>query len=264
MRFDRPIRDAGASTRLGTVVAMARTDQVLPSEALSEAFGRSGYSVVLDRQSDRVVYHPRRSFMQARASVLLGSDGWEVDPGRLAADSGSIVFEMLDSVRVASFVNLDTPPWTVVATSAVDEFAGPFARMRRLQLAILAVVTVVVLLAFLLLTGRATRSLAKLTEAADAVAAGDYAPSLPPAGKRRGRTAVRGLRRHGGPRGRHARPDPREPPYGRGPSHGRPVPSTTCWSGGWRPFVPSSKARTSWSGGTWGLPGTSSSAMRKP
>jgi signal transduction histidine kinase len=43
-------------------------------------------------------------------------------------------------------------------------------------------VTAAVFLAFALMTGRATRSLQQLTEAADAVAAGDYAPSLPPAG----------------------------------------------------------------------------------
>jgi len=182
MRFERQIRDAGTSARLGTVVAMARLDEVLPSEALSRAFGRSGYSVVLDREADRVVYHPRRSHLQARASVLVGADGWDIEPNRLAGDSGSVVFHVVDSTRVASFVNLETPPWTVLATSAVDEFSGPFARTRRVQLALFLLVTLVVFLAFLLLTRRATRSLERLTEAADAVAAGDYAPSLPPAG----------------------------------------------------------------------------------
>ncbi|MGD2153761.1 MAG: HAMP domain-containing protein, partial [Gemmatimonadales bacterium] len=182
MRFERPIRDAGTPARLGTVVAMARLDQVLPSEALSRTFGRSGYSVVLDRRDDRVVYHPRRSQLQARASVLLGPTGWGVDASRLAGGSGDVVFDLGDSTRVASFVNLETPPWTVLATSAADEFSGPFARTRRLQLALFLLVTAAVFLAFLLLTGRATRSLEQLTEAADAVAAGDYSPALPASG----------------------------------------------------------------------------------
>ncbi len=182
MRFDRPSPDANTSARLGTVVAMARLDRVLPSDALSRAFGRSGYSVVLDREVDRVVYHPRRSQLQARASVLVGPAGWGADASLLAGDSGNVVFDLGDSTRVASFVNLETPPWTVIATSAVDEFSGPFARTRRVQLALFLLVTAAVFLAFLLLTGRATRSLEKLTDAADAVAAGDYAPSLPPAG----------------------------------------------------------------------------------
>jgi signal transduction histidine kinase len=182
IRFDRPIRNAGTSAQLGTAVAMARHEQVLPSEALSRTFGRSGYSVVLDREADRVVYHPRRSQLQARASVLIGPDGWDVDASRLARDSGSVVFDLGDSTLVASFVNLETPPWTVLATSAVDEFSGPFARTRRLQLVLFLLVTAAVFLAFLLLTRRATRSLERLTEAADAVAAGDYSPSLPPGG----------------------------------------------------------------------------------
>jgi signal transduction histidine kinase len=183
MRFERPIQDAGASAQLGTVVAMARLNQVLPSEALSRTFGRSGYSVVLDREADRVVYHPRRSQLQARASVLVGRDGWDLDASRLARDSGNVVFDVVDSTRVASFVNLETPPWTVLATSAVDEFSGPFARTRRVQLALFVLVTAAVFLAFLLLTGRAMRSLEQLTEAADAVAAGDYSPALPPGGR---------------------------------------------------------------------------------
>jgi signal transduction histidine kinase len=183
MRFDRPIPDANTSARLGTVVAMARLDQVLPSGALSRAFGRFGYSVVLDREADRVVYHPRRSQLQARASVLVGPDGWDVGASRLAPDSGSVIFGVVDSTRVASFVNLETPAWTVLSTSAVDEFSGPFARTRRVQLALLLLVTAGVFIAFLLLTGRATRSLERLTEAADAVAAGDYSPALPPGGR---------------------------------------------------------------------------------
>jgi signal transduction histidine kinase len=182
MRLEQPIHDPETSATLGAVVALARLEQVLPSEPLSSAFGRSGYSVVLDRRSDRIVYHPRRSFLQARASVLVGRDGWNVDPGRLAGDSGSIVFSVADSTRVASFVNLETPPWTVLATGSVDEFSGPFYRTSRLNLVLVVMVTAAVFLAFALMTGRATRSLQQLTEAADAVAAGDYAPSLPPAG----------------------------------------------------------------------------------
>lgn len=182
IRFARPIRDGSGSARLGEVVAVARLDQVLPMEALAQAFGRSGYSVILDRPKDQVVYHPRRSQLQAPASSLLGPDGWDVDRDRLAADSGSFTFRLADSTRVASFVNLETPPWTILATSAVAEFAGPFTRTRHLQLALLLLVTVAVFLAFVLLTGRATRSLGRLTAAADAVAAGDYAPVLPPAG----------------------------------------------------------------------------------
>jgi signal transduction histidine kinase len=161
---------------------MAPTDQVLPPDVLAEAFGRSGYSLVLDLPGNRVLAHPRRSQLQAQASSLLGDEGWRVDSERLGQGRGSFVFRVADSARVASFVSLETPPWTVLATTAVQEFSGPFTRMRRLHLGIVGLVTAIVFLAFLLMTGRATRSLKDLTRAADAVAAGDYSPPLPPAG----------------------------------------------------------------------------------
>ena len=72
---------------------------------LAEAFGRSGYSVVLDLQGDRVLAHPRRSQLQAQASSLLGRDGWGVGPERLDRGRGSFVFRVADSARVASFVS---------------------------------------------------------------------------------------------------------------------------------------------------------------
>ena len=50
------------------------------------------------------------------------------------------------------------------------------------ELVIVGLVTAAVLFVFLLMTSRATRSLESLTRAAEAVAAGDYSPPLPPAG----------------------------------------------------------------------------------
>jgi len=181
-RFSHPIPNPAGPLPLGQVVAAAPVDQTLPPDVLDQSFGRSGYSVVLNLQDDRVLFHPRQSQLQATATNLLGPDGWRVDLERLLRDSGSFLFRVADSPRVASFVNLETPGWTVLSTTAVDEFAGPFSRTRRLQLLIVALVTGIVFLAFLLMTGRATRSLESLTQAADAVAGGDYSPPLPPAG----------------------------------------------------------------------------------
>jgi signal transduction histidine kinase len=181
-RFTHPIEDPTTSGDLGEVVALASTHQVLPSDVLSQTFGRSGYSVVLDLQADRVIHHPRRAILQARASNLVGPEGWHVDPGRLAASEGSFTFTANDSTRVASFVTTETPLWTVLSTTAVEEFSGPFARTRRLFLILVGLVTAIVSLAFLLMTNRATRSLESLTRAADAVASGNYSPALPPSG----------------------------------------------------------------------------------
>jgi len=181
-RFSRSVPNPHDPTPLGEVEAVAPMDQLLPPDALAQAFGRSGYTVVLDRPENRVLAHPRRSQLQAAASHLLGPGGWQIDPERLGQNSGSFVFHLADSTRVASFVTLETPPWTILTTTAVDEFSGPFTRTRRLFLGIVGLVIVAVSLAFLVMTGRATRSLESLTRAADAVAAGDYSPPLPPAG----------------------------------------------------------------------------------
>jgi len=181
-RFSRSIPDSHGPTSVGEVVAVAPMDQILPPDALAQAFGRSGYTVVLDLPGNRVLAHPRRSQLQATPSRLLGPEGWRIDSERLGRNSGSFVFHLSDSIRVASFATLETAQWTVLATTAVEEFSGPFTRTRRLFLIIVGLVTVAVSLAFLVMTGRATRSLESLTRAADAVAAGDYSPPLPPAG----------------------------------------------------------------------------------
>ncbi len=182
LRFTHPVPSPEGSLPLGEVVATASMDQVLPTDVLDQSFGTSGYSVVMDLNEDRILAHPRRSQLQSRASDLVGPNGWQVGLERLFQDDGSFVFRAADSSRVASFVNLETPGWTILATTALDEFAGPFSRTRRLQLLIVGMVTAAVFLAFLLMTGRATRSLESLTRAADAVAGGDYSPPLPPAG----------------------------------------------------------------------------------
>jgi signal transduction histidine kinase len=182
LRFTHPIPNPEGSLPLGEVTAAAPRDQVLPPDVLDQSFGRSGYSVVLDLNADRVLAHPRRSQLQTTASNLVGPDGWRVGLEQLARVSGNFVFHMADSTRVASFVRLETPQWAVLATAAVEEFGGPFARTRRLHLIIVGLVTVAVVLAFVAMTGRATRSLEELTRAAEAVAAGDYCPLLPPAG----------------------------------------------------------------------------------
>lgn len=182
LAFRRVVVDPDGPSPLGEVVAVAPIDQVLPPDALSQAFGRSGYSAVLDLPNDRVLFHPRRSQRQATVSTLLGPDGWRVEEAELDGEAGSFAFRLGDSTRVASFVTLDTPPWTVLATTAVNEFSGPFVRTRRLGLILVGLVTATVFFAFLLMTGRATRSLESLTRAADAVAAGDYFPPLPPSG----------------------------------------------------------------------------------
>lgn len=183
LRLVRPIRDLASARRVGTLDAALRLDALLPREALEARFGRAGYTVVLDRSTGQVLYHPRHAFVRQSVGTLVGPGNWNVDPESLDRERGKFVYREADSTRVASFASLTNPPWTVVASGAVDEFEAPFTRMRTVNLAFVLVATAVIAAIFVLLIRGATRSLARLTAAADEVALGNFAPELPPGGQ---------------------------------------------------------------------------------
>jgi signal transduction histidine kinase len=105
-----------------------------------------------------------------------------VQPAILADDSGGFTFGEEESKWLASFVNLTTPPWTVISTASIHEFSAPFVRTRTINLFLVILITATIAFAFYLMTRRATHSLVALTEAADEIAGGNLEPSLPPTG----------------------------------------------------------------------------------
>jgi signal transduction histidine kinase len=182
IRVDQPIRDIEGLGEFGTLMAAVRTRALIPDDALAASFGRAGYSVILDRAGEQVLFHPRRAFLKQHIAVLLGSANWSVDATLFSDETGYFNFEEEGTTRVASFVSLSSPPWTIVSSASVDEFAPPFARTRLVNLGLMLLVAVVISVAFLLTTRRMTRSLRSLTAAADELAAGNFEPALPIAG----------------------------------------------------------------------------------
>lgn len=180
LAFPVPATDGGGNR--GQVVAAVRANAILPAEILDASFGRAGYTVVLDRAAGTVLHHPSRRFLNQGVEGLLGADGWRVGAGAFAADSGRIRYAERDSSRVASFLRVRAPPWTVLASAAVDEFAGPFLRTRTANLLVMLLVAGGITAAFLLMTRRATASLQQLTVAADEVARGEFSPRIPEGG----------------------------------------------------------------------------------
>lgn len=178
-----PVSELDGGEALGSLVATVRLRSILPFDALAVTFGRSGYSVVLDRAEGQILHHPSRRYVNQPASELIGSGWWQVDPESLGAESGSFTYREADSTRVASFVSLQDPPWTVVSTAALDEFASPFSDASRGDLLLVLLVAALVGSVFLFMARRATRSLEALTVAAERVGKGDLAPVLPPPGK---------------------------------------------------------------------------------
>jgi len=120
--------------------------------------------------------------LRMSARELVGA-AWGQDSARISRGSGTLVYTAHDSLRIASYVSLESPPWTVLSSTALDEFAEPFARARRSDVVVLGILISVVAVLFVIFIGRATRSLEELTRAATAVGRGDLSPTLPSAGR---------------------------------------------------------------------------------
>lgn len=185
------IRDLESRQERGRLAAAIHLRTLLPDDALSVSFGQAGYSTVIDHSTGQVLYHPRRTYFRQPLSTLLGPDGWNVDETTFRDESGR--FENVEEgVRhVASFTSLTDPPWTIVASASVAEFAPPFVRTRLINLVLVLAVAAVISVAFLLTMRRLTYSLGVLTAAADDVAQGDFQPNLPaPSGDEVGRLSA--------------------------------------------------------------------------
>ena len=182
MDLEWPVTAPPGNDTLGMVVATVRSEALLSEDLLASAFGRAGYTVLLHRERGTVIHHRSRRLLNQSADALFSRDGWGLDAAVLAGDSGSFTYRENDSVRVASFINVGSPPWTVVVSSAVDEFASPFARVRNVNLVVMLLVAGVIGVFFFLMTRRSTLALEQLTRAADDVAKGELSPRLPSPG----------------------------------------------------------------------------------
>lgn len=182
VELEFPVTVPPRNDTVGTVVAAVRSGALLSDELLGTTFGRAGYTTLLHRSRGTVIRHPSRRFLNQPTERLVSRDAWNVDPAVLASDSGSFTYRENDSLRAASFINAPSPPWTIVVSAAVDEFASPFARMRSVNLAVMLLVAAAIGLSFFLMTRRATLSLEQLTAAADDVARGELSPRIPGGG----------------------------------------------------------------------------------
>jgi signal transduction histidine kinase len=176
----RPIYGGAGTGEVGSLLAAIDLEELLPYEELAARFGETGYSTVVDRARQRVLYHPSHAYRDQSLNTLMGPEGWNVDPQVLERDRGTLVYREGDMTRVAAFASLADPPWTVFATGSANEFSAPFARMRVRNLILVLLVAAAVAIAFTLMTRRETRSLLALTAAADQVGAGNFTPELPP------------------------------------------------------------------------------------
>lgn len=177
------VREPASGAIVGVVVASPRLDALLPADVLAARFGEAGYSIIVDRATGLVLYHPRHAGLNQRLQTLLRADSLAARRVLSQSGRGRFTSGRGDSTRVASWVSLDEPPWSVIVSASVPEFGTAFARLRREALAVVLLVAVLMWAAFTLASRRATRSLQALTRAADQVGRGNFAPVLPPAGR---------------------------------------------------------------------------------
>jgi two-component system, NtrC family, nitrogen regulation sensor histidine kinase NtrY len=162
----------------GTVVVGVPVTALLPGEVLEARFGRTGYVVVVDRETGRALHEPEHV-----EALALARDAPRIAVAGTRGFAGSRVarYREGDSTRVATVIPLATPAWTILAAGTVDEFAAPFIRLRTTTLTLIAIVGLVAALGFFLVLWRATASLRILTAAADEVGRGNFEPHLPDA-----------------------------------------------------------------------------------
>ena len=177
------VHDSQSGAPLGTVSLLPALPVVLPVEVLQSGFGETGFGMVVDRAAGRILYHPDRSAQGTTIASLIDAGAWQVSRASLDKPSGTFRYRTGDTLRVASFVSLTSPPWTVVVSGAVSEFAGPFTDVRRWTLLLFLAVAAGATLAFSHFLRRTTRSLEELTSATAVVGLGNLTPALPPAGR---------------------------------------------------------------------------------
>jgi signal transduction histidine kinase len=162
--------------RAGTVVIGVPLPSLLPPELLDARFGRTGYVVVVDRETGRALHDPEHVHV-----LGLARDGPRSRVTGALGEMGTYVarFRDADSIRVATVVPLAVPAWTLLVAGTVDEFAAPFVRLRTTTLTFIALVGLLAAGGFLLVLWRATASLRILTAAADELGRGNFEPRLP-------------------------------------------------------------------------------------
>ena len=156
------------------LVLVPRIERLLPPEQLAAGFGRTSQSAVVHLSAGRLVAASAPGVVPDLATLRADS--------LRAGESARVRFRRGDSLRVGSLAPVAGSPWAVLSSTAVGEFAAPFAQQRRLDLLFLGALGAAVLLTSLVVVRRATRSLEQLTTAARLIGGGNLAPALPPAG----------------------------------------------------------------------------------
>jgi len=167
-----PIIDNGR--RLGTLTTAIRLDAIVLPSTLDSRVGLAGYTLLVDRRSHRVLLGTGRGFGNERAGGALDRLGSLPETGTVA-----VSYVESDSARIASIAPISGDSLAILASASVDEYLGPMADSRAVNLFFALCVAGIIALAFLMLARRLTRPLETLTAAAEEIGRGNLGPQLP-------------------------------------------------------------------------------------
>jgi len=173
----RPIVASLDGARIGEIELRLRISEVLRGVGLDDGFGERGSNLLFDREHQRVLETGVGAMADAPSGAILGEF---TDAARRSQTS--VVYKANGERRLASLANFESPPWTLVASASIDEFAAPFLQQRVVDIVVILIIVLAVTLGFFILLRRTTRSLDQLAAAADRFGLGDLEPELPPEG----------------------------------------------------------------------------------
>lgn len=170
-----PIR-SDSGVLLGRVDAAVFLDSVVHRADLDARVGSDGRTALADTLGTPVVAGAGLSDLPPPSAFR----------SRYLVDSGS-TWHFQASTRDTGFAGsisaAQGSPFVVMSLGRIGEFGDPFMRIRNGNILIVLATTITVAFLFFVLVWRATRSLAQITAAADAVGRGDLEPELPPANR---------------------------------------------------------------------------------
>ena len=166
LRFGRWITPFGGTERRGYLVADLHLDRWLEDSPLTRGTPGDEVLTLVDRSTGRILEHPDVSVVDQRLDAAY--------PGLSAvAEEDSLVHQQTGEWLAISDASSADAPWAVVHVTRLGAFTGPVrdAGMLNLGIALGSILLALILLPFTV--GRIAGAIRRVTEGAEAIAAGD-------------------------------------------------------------------------------------------
>ncbi len=175
------IRDP-SGTPLGWVEGRVAPADLFSFGITGESAGITSRWMVIDRSTHRVLYDPRCPAAQPTSPLLVAPGGGVFDAAALPAGGGRIDFTEGGLSYLATYADLDRPPWRLLTAAPLDQAITPEVRRRMTSLVIVLLLVVATAGGAAIAIAENRRSLKELEAAADSIGHGDLSPWLPPPG----------------------------------------------------------------------------------